>query len=112
MPCVDAESALIRLFSNSFIFYVSSSHENLLHSLFSNIAQASTKDCMFVLLIIDTAEKPIIEMQRVTYENGKPKLKHYLDDIPFDYYVTVRDITALPEVLGDSLRQWWESINK
>lgn len=74
--------------------------------------EASTKDCMFVLLIIDTAEKPIIEMQRVTYENGKPKLKHYLDDIPFDYYVTVRDITALPEVLGDSLRQWWESINK
>ena len=46
-----------------------------------------------MLLIIDTAEKPIIEMQRVTYENGKPKLKHYLDDIPFDYYVTVRDIT-------------------
>ena len=40
---------------------------------------------MFVLLIIDTAEKPIIEMQRVTYENGKPRLKHYLDDIPFDY---------------------------
>ena len=73
--------------------------------------EASTKDCMFVLLIIDTAEKPIIEMQRVTYENGKPKLKHYLDDIPFDYYVTVRDITALPEVLGDSLRQWWESVN-
>ena len=86
-------------------------HTSYLHTNVPTL-QASAKDCMFVLLIIDTAEKPIIEMQRVTYENGKPRLKHYLDDIPFDYYVTVRDITALPEVLGDSLRQWWESINQ
>jgi len=36
----------------------------------------------------------------------------FIDQIPFDFYVVVRDVLSLPEILGDSLRQWWESMGE
>jgi midasin (ATPase involved in ribosome maturation) len=35
-----------------------------------------------------------------------------MDHIPFDYYVVVHDVLSLPEILGDSLRQWWQSMGE
>lgn len=32
----------------------------------------------------------------------------YLDAFPFPFYLILRDMTALPNVLGDALRQWFE----
>ena len=32
----------------------------------------------------------------------------YLDTFPFPYYLILRDMSALPNVLGDALRQWFE----
>lgn len=32
----------------------------------------------------------------------------YLDAFPFPFYLILRDMSALPTVLGDALRQWFE----
>ena len=32
----------------------------------------------------------------------------YLDDFPFPYYLLLRQIEQLPQVLSDALRQWFE----
>jgi len=37
-------------------------------------------------------------------------LSRYLDTFPFETYVVLRDVSALPEVLSGVLRQWMERI--
>ena len=52
----------------------------------------------------------IVHMKEVTFENGKPKIKQFMEDYPFPYYIILEDMQNLPEVLGDALRQWFEMI--
>lgn len=81
---------------------------------------------MIVFLVIDSlkpgaipgdaasqslATRPsILDMQTVAYKevNGEMKIEmeRYLDTFPFEYYVVLRDVEALPEVLSETLRQW------
>ena len=51
-----------------------------------------------------------MNMKEATFENGKPKLSHFIDDYPFPYYIVLEDMSSLPEVLGDALRQWFEIV--
>jgi midasin len=37
---------------------------------------------------------------------------HELDSFPFPYYVILRNISNLPQVLADALRQWFEAVNQ
>jgi len=37
--------------------------------------------------------------------NGQVKSKFYLDNFPFPYYIIVRNMNQLPDILADSLRQ-------
>lgn len=57
----------------------------------------------------------ILNMQSVSYKsvNGEMKLEmeRYLDTFPFEYYVVLRDVQALPEVLSDTLRQWMARVS-
>lgn len=55
-----------------------------------------------------TANSSLLDMQAVSFQNGKPVFRRYLDDFPFPYYVLLRDIGALPRTLADLLRQWFE----
>lgn len=52
----------------------------------------------------------ILNMQTVSYKevNGEMKIEmeRYLDTFPFEYYVVLRDVDALPQVLSETLRQW------
>ncbi|WWC86817.1 uncharacterized protein L201_001696 [Kwoniella dendrophila CBS 6074] len=52
----------------------------------------------------------ILSMQTVEYKmiNGEMQLdmKRYLDTFPFEFFVVLRDVEALPGVLADTLRQW------
>ena len=49
-------------------------------------------------------------MKEVSFVNGKPKIKHFIEDYPFPYYLVVANLAALPEILGDCLRQWFEML--
>lgn len=55
----------------------------------------------------------ILSMKTATYETGASghmelKMERYLDTFPFEFYVVLRDVEALPEVLSGTLRQWME----
>jgi len=54
------------------------------------------------------AKDSIVNMKEVSFDNGKPKVKHFIDDYPFPYYMVLEDMNTLPEVLGDALKQWFE----
>jgi len=50
----------------------------------------------------------ITEMQTVSFVNGKVVKKSYFDEFPFAFYLVVKDLATLPEVLADAMRQWFE----
>jgi midasin len=37
-------------------------------------------------------------------------VRRYMDTFPFEYYILVRHLDTLPEILCDALRQWFEMI--
>ena len=58
----------------------------------------------------------ILSMQSVEYKmvNGQMELEmnRYLDTFPFDFFVVLRDVEALPGVLADTLRQWMARVSQ
>jgi len=58
----------------------------------------------------------IMDVKKVEYveEKGKRRMKltGFMEAFPFPFYVMVRDIAKLPEVVGDALRQWLEVIGQ
>ena len=58
----------------------------------------------------------ILSMNSVSYVRGKDgslelKMERYLDQFPFDYYMVLRDVQALPDVLSETLRQFFERVS-
>ena len=80
------------------------------------IRQMSEKNMLMVMIIVEGAaennkkNESILNMKEVSFVNGKPKIKHFIEDYPFPYYLVVEDLAALPEILGDALRQWFEML--
>jgi midasin len=60
-------------------------------------------------------QNSILSMQQAAYKNvdGRMELQmqRYLDTFPFDYYVVLRDVEALPEVLSGTVKQFFERIS-
>jgi len=50
----------------------------------------------------------LLDIQSVTWVHGKMTMVSYMEDFPFAFYMIVRDSAALPRLLADSLRQWFE----
>lgn len=50
----------------------------------------------------------ILKTREASYVNGKLVITSYLDKYPFPLYILLNDVEALPEVLADALRQWFE----
>jgi len=74
------------------------------------VREMAEKGQLLVLLIVD---KSIEERQEVEYSAaGGVKLSRYLDSYPFPYYVVLRDVQALPEVMADALKQWFELLSR
>nr|KAJ3422092.1 hypothetical protein HK105_001196 [Polyrhizophydium stewartii] len=79
------------------------------------VRKAAEERIMVVFVVLDNrAEKDsILNMTNVSYDvdpaTQRPtlKLNRYMDTFPFDYYVVVRDIERMPEVLAETLRQFF-----
>jgi len=56
------------------------------------------------------SRRSVFDIKAVTYEGGKCNVVPYLQDFPFPYYVVVQDLQALPSVLSDVLKQWFELV--
>jgi midasin len=61
------------------------------------------------------SQNSILSMQQATYKNVDGRMvlqmQRYLDTFPFSYYVVLRDVEALPEVLSGTIRQFFERIS-
>eukprot|EP00929_Paragymnodinium_shiwhaense_P071010 TRINITY_DN36078_c0_g1_i1.p1 TRINITY_DN36078_c0_g1~~TRINITY_DN36078_c0_g1_i1.p1 ORF type:complete len:2895 (-),score=849.48 TRINITY_DN36078_c0_g1_i1:56-7465(-) len=55
-----------------------------------------------------SARRSVFDLKAVSYENGQCNVVPYLQDFPFPYYVVVQDLKALPSILSDVLKQWFE----
>lgn len=65
----------------------------------------------------NTVQNSILTMQQGVVQknaNGvmEVKMERYLDLFPFEYYVVLRDVEALPEILSGTLKQFFERISE
>jgi len=76
------------------------------------VRRASEEKILLCFVIIDSAanKDSILELQSVTYPNGKLTISKWIDAFPFPYYIVLRELRALPQVLSDALRQWFELV--
>jgi len=72
------------------------------------------KGQLLVLIIVDSPQptQSILNLKSVTYPGGQIKITEYMDGFPFSYYIVLQDINALPEIVADALRQWFELIQR
>jgi midasin len=49
---------------------------------------------------------------QVSFPNGKLAMGRWIDQFPFPFYLVVRELKALPQVLSDALRQWFEMLKE
>jgi midasin len=73
----------------------------------------SEQHILVVLIIIDShadRKDSIFNTRTVSFRGDKVVTQSYLEDFPFPYYVAIQHVHALPEVLSDALKQWFELI--
>ena len=89
------------------------------------VRQAHEERIMMVFIVIDPAvptagtigglKQSILNLQTAEFVNdpsGEMQLKmtKYLDTFPFQYYLIIRNIQELPNVLAGALRQWFAEV--
>jgi midasin len=91
------------------------------------LRRAQEQRVMIVFIIIDSLhsgagatassmpmQNSILSMNQVTYSEVDGKLEmqvnRYLDSFPFEFFVVLRSVEALPEVLSNTLKQFFERI--
>lgn len=87
----------------------------ILDSLHSHVQGASTAATPSNKL--DPVQNSILSMQQgVAFKNAngamEVKMERYLDSFPFEYYVVLRDVEALPDILSGTLKQFFERISE
>jgi len=79
------------------------------------IREMLERNILMVMIIVEGNEKAkdsIVNMKEVTFVDGKPKVKQFMEGYPFPYYIVLDDMTNLPSILGDALRQWFEMLTR
>ena len=94
------------------------------------LRRAEEQRVMIVFVIIDSlhthhipsaefnnvAQNSILSMNQVSYKDVgghmELQLDRYLDSFPFQYYVVLRNVEALPDVLSGTLKQFFERISE
>eukprot|EP00980_Cylindrotheca_fusiformis_P010227 scaffold2271_cov130-Cylindrotheca_fusiformis.AAC.22 len=73
--------------------------------------EMAERNILLAMIIVEGKSKKkdsIVHMKEVSFEKGKPVVKRFIEDYPFPYYIILEDMSSLPEVLGDALKQWFE----
>ncbi|KAJ3248142.1 AAA ATPase midasin [Chytriomyces hyalinus] len=77
------------------------------------VRQAAQARIMVVFVVLDKRgdRDSILRMTNVSYTAEGLKMTRYMDTFPFDFYVVLNRIEDLPEVLSDTLRQYFMFVN-
>lgn len=79
----------------------------------NTVRTLSEQNILVVLVIIDCNADPkdsIFNTKSVSFVGNKVVTRSYFDDFPFPYYVALQRVEALPDVLSDALKQWFELV--
>ena len=78
------------------------------------IRRAAQQHILLCFVIVDAAAEAdsILDLQSVSYPNGKLTISKWIDSFPFPFYIILRDLATLPQVLSDALRQWLELLQR
>lgn len=77
------------------------------------VRKAKEAGIFLVFVILDNPENrdSVLDIKVPHFRPGQlPEIKSYIEQFPFPFYIILRDISALPETLSDSLRQWFELV--
>lgn len=81
------------------------------------VRRAMDQQVMIIFIVVDNKPEKdsILNMTNVKYTTVDGKLtlqmKPYLETFPFQYFMVLRDINALPEALSDALRQYFSFVS-
>ncbi|KAH8914454.1 hypothetical protein BT69DRAFT_1357891 [Atractiella rhizophila] len=94
-------------------------HDKLRHLL----RQAKEQRILVVFIIVDSLHRnsageseSILSLNSLSYVSKSDgsgmevKLDRYMDSFPFEYYVVLRDVAVLPQILSGILRQFFENV--
>ena len=80
------------------------------------VANAKELGIFIVFLILDNPKNKdsILDIRFPVFKSdgSMPEIKSYIEEFPFPFYVLLRDINALPTVLSDALKQWFELVTQ
>ncbi|XP_052133380.1 midasin [Frankliniella occidentalis] len=80
----------------------------------SCVRKARLSGIFMVFVIVDNPESKdsILDIRTPIFKGGKLLgISSYMDSFPFPFYLILRDISNLPAVLSDALRQWFELVS-
>ncbi|KAK4879011.1 hypothetical protein RN001_007157 [Aquatica leii] len=78
------------------------------------VRRAKLSNVFMVFVIVDNPESKdsILDIRTPMFKDGKLLgIKPYMDSFPFPFYIILRNINSLPNVLSDALRQWFEIVS-
>ncbi|KAJ1390434.1 hypothetical protein B484DRAFT_289652 [Ochromonadaceae sp. CCMP2298] len=79
----------------------------------ATVRSLSEQHILVVLVIIDAnadAKDSIFNTRSVSFVGNKVHTRSYFEDFPFPYYVAVQRVEALPDLLSEALKQWFELV--
>jgi midasin len=82
-------------------------------SLSNLISQLADRHIICVLLIIDKnkiLKDSILETKIIEFTESGIISRAYLDNFPFPYFAVIQNLEMLPNILSETLKQWFETI--
>ncbi|XP_034939027.1 midasin [Chelonus insularis] len=79
------------------------------------VRRAKLANIFLVFIIVESPlnKDSILDIRMPIFDSGRLlEIRSYMDDFPFPFYMILRDINAMPGVLSDALRQWFEVVGK
>ena len=69
---------------------------------------------LVAMIIVESSEseQSILNLKEVSFGKGTVTTKSFMEDYPFPYYVVLKEMDALPELLGDAVKQWFEMMSR
>ena len=80
----------------------------------AKLLHAFNKRIFTIFVMIDNSKDRmhLMKTKNVEFVDGELVIRDYMDSFPFEYYAIVESAEQLPGILTESLRQWFEKINK
>ena len=73
--------------------------------------RAARNDNILIVFIVLDADKKCSFYDRLFWDPDSMQLTPVADKFPFPYHLVVRDLSTLPQVMAEALRNWFELIN-